>query len=126
MPHHPSNPLAPRPHTPRPEAGGSCPLPASAAVDRYFLEARGKLLEIAATLDRWDRCQEAQLARSDYRAVALREAIALLARTAPGLTADRVRQLLLLLSDHSLTPIPSAADGKAFGAPKPPDQSTSA
>jgi hypothetical protein len=43
------------------------PLPADAALDAYFLEARAKLLDVAAILDRITRGQNAPAVASDPR-----------------------------------------------------------
>ena len=45
------------------------------AVDRYFLEHRAKVLDIAAFLDRLDRCDSVQ---NDYRIDALRKCVKVL------------------------------------------------
>ncbi len=81
-------------------------------VDRYFLEHRAKLIDVAAFLDRLDRTREAG-APDDYRVAALRKALGVVAGSGP----ERARRVLELLSDPSATPIASAAGMKgAFGA----------
>jgi hypothetical protein len=44
-------------------------------IDRYFLEHRAKLIDLAAFLDRIDRAGETGEAESDYRISALLEAL---------------------------------------------------
>ncbi|MBT8484167.1 MAG: hypothetical protein HKO59_07370 [Phycisphaerales bacterium] len=81
-----------------------------AVVDRYFMEHRAKLLDVAAFLDRVER---GGAEGDDFRMAAFRRAVAVLAE--PG--ASRARRILELLSDPTDTPIDSAAGLKgAFGA----------
>ncbi|MCI0464822.1 MAG: hypothetical protein L0Z62_48480 [Gemmataceae bacterium] len=70
------------------------PLPAADALDRYFLEARCKLLDVAAILDRIDR-GGAQL--DDPRLAKVRQALAILHDTSAG-ESDRAEQLQQLFS----------------------------
>ena len=53
-------------------------LTASQTLDREFLEIRCRILDIAAALDRIDRCDRADPAQSDPRREQLAEAIRLL------------------------------------------------
>ena len=50
-------------------------LTATAALDRHFLEARGKLLEVAAILDRIDRGADRSKVENDNRLRTISEAI---------------------------------------------------
>lgn len=80
------------------------------------MEARCKLIEIAAFLDRVERSPGA----ADFRWDAFREALAELGRgvAAPG--DNRAEQVLLALSDPTLEPVPAAAGKGAVGAwPRP-------
>jgi hypothetical protein len=101
-----------------PSAASSCPLPARAVVDLYFMEHRAKLLDIAAFLDRLDRAaadptgRTGQKGHDDVRVRALRRALPLLLDGQP----DRVRRILELLSDHTVEPIPAAHTQSALGA----------
>lgn len=61
-------------------------------LDREFLTIRGKLLEVAAALDRVARCKDS--AEGDPRLAKLRETLEILGR--PG--ADRAKQMQLLFS----------------------------
>lgn len=78
-------------------------------MDLSFLEARGKLLEVAAFLDRLDRCE----GEEDFRIKSLRQAIPLLFQEGPG----RVRAILEILSDYSSEPIACSPGKAACGAP---------
>lgn len=92
---------------------GSCPLSAVEVVDRYFLENRARLLEIAAFFDRVERCADAATGRRDYRYVALREALAGLA----DFGGDACAEVLRALSDPTEAPIADASHMKgAAGA----------
>ena len=73
-------------------------LTAEKVLDKYFLDARCMLLEIAATLDRFDRAGEGQTGGSaDLRLQKLYESLAMLAdrKTTP----DRAERLLTVFSD---------------------------
>lgn len=73
------------------------PLPASAALDAYFLEARSKLLDVAAIFDRIDRGVGADAVGSDPRVARLRAAVEALLRTGPR--AERVQDIFSLQYD---------------------------
>lgn len=98
----------------QPNLQASCPLSRRAAIDLYFLEHRAKLLDLAAFLDRLDRCQPDADAGTaeDYRVAALRTGIAILLEASPG----RAKRIQELLSDPSDTPIPAAGIKGASGA----------
>ena len=87
-----------------------CPLPRDAVVDRYFLEHRAKLIDIAAFLDRVDRA-EAGNEKSDNRVVALRAAIPILLETRSG----RAGRILEWFSDLSSDPAASSGGKGAVG-----------
>ena len=89
--------------------GAGCPLPRGKVVDQYFMEHRAKLIDVAAFLDRLDRAGGD--GGDDFRVAAFRKAISILAETEPG----RARRVLELLSDHTDTPIESAAGLKGAG-----------
>ncbi len=96
----------------------TCPLPRDKVVDRYFLEHRAKLLDVAAFLDRLDRSAPGSdpgsdaSADEDFRVEAMQRAIALLIDE----KGERARRVLELLSDHSETPIDKAPMKGAKGA----------
>lgn len=86
-------------------------LSAKELLDEYFVENRNRLLEVAAFLDRMERADPAHTA-SDFRATALREAIASLASPSP----NHVDQIQQLLSDPTSEPIPALDRKSALGA----------
>lgn len=73
------------------------PLPAPKALDAYFHEARSKLLDVAAILDRLDRGQDATAAANDPRVAKLRQALQALLDG--GDRAERVQQIFSLAYD---------------------------
>lgn len=93
----------------------TCPLTRSQVLEQYFLEHRGKLIDIAAFLDRFDRAQPDATTADDFRLDALRRGLALLLET-EGCPADRAERLLKLWSDPSTEPIPAAHAKAAVGA----------
>lgn len=72
------------------------PLPAAQALDRYFLEARSKLLDLAAILDRIGRGEGA--VDADPRLERIREALDVL-RDKSGGRAERIQQIFSLPYD---------------------------
>ena len=70
------------------------PLPARAALDAYFLEARCKALDLAAILDRLDRGTGPGVA-DDPRLARLRRAVETLL-SAGGNRAERVQEIFSL------------------------------
>ena len=91
---------------------GSSPPPIAkrAVIDRYFLEHRAKVIDIAAFLDRIDRAQGE--GADDFRRTALEACCAILTDGKP----DRARRVLELLSDHTTEPIAKAPMKGATGA----------
>jgi len=80
-------------------------------LDLHFMDARCKLIDLAAFLDRVER----HPGEPDFRLAAFREALPILLSDRP----DRARAILEALSDHSKEPIPAATLQGAFGAPNP-------
>ena len=80
-------------------------------LDLQFIDARHKLIDLAAFLDRIDRHPGA----ADFRHEALKAAIPILLEERP----DRARAVLDAFSDHSREPIPKAVFQGALGAPMP-------
>ena len=76
-------------------------------LDLYFMDARAKLLDIAAFMDRVDRAE----GQEDFRMKAFRKTIAVL-----NARKDRAEKVLLSLSDPSKEPIPFATTKAASGA----------
>jgi len=73
------------------------PLPASRALDQFFLDARARLLDIAAILDRVDRGDGAV---NDPRMQRIHEAIAALQAGGPG-RAAAIQKIFSLEYDAS-------------------------
>lgn len=97
-----------------PSSPPALPLARESVIDRYFLEHRAKVLDVAAFLDRVDRATPASEAASseDFRLRSLRGAIAVLLDGEP----ERARRILELLSDPSSEPIEKAPMKGAKGA----------
>jgi hypothetical protein len=84
-----------------------------AVLDLYFIEARSKLIDLAAFLDRVDRAG----GEADFRLTALRAGLRELTREGvPAGGADRARRALTLLSDPTTEPLPAATVKSATGA----------
>ena len=81
-------------------------------IDRYYLEHRAKVLDIAAFLDRVDRCDSTEL---DFRMKSLQQCIQELQSDRVG----RTERILLLLSDQTTEPISHAGTKGASGAAPP-------
>ncbi|MDZ4830899.1 MAG: hypothetical protein SGJ09_11965 [Phycisphaerae bacterium] len=91
----------------------SVPIDRTAVVDRYFIEHRAKVLDIAAFLDRIDRAvPRTGAGQRDFRHDALLRAVAILLDG----KSDRARRVLESLSDPSTTPIAKAPMKGALGA----------
>ena len=80
-------------------------------LDLYFLEARSKLIDLAAFFDRLDRAQ----GEADFRLEALQRALEELKPK----ESPRAERVLLSLSDPSRDPIPTATTKAACGAWNP-------
>jgi hypothetical protein len=77
-------------------------------LDLYFMDARARLIDLAAFLDRVDRSDGVD----DFRIKGFRLAMTELGKNNP----DRARQVLLALSDPTTEPIPAATTKAASGA----------
>lgn len=77
-------------------------------LDLYFMDARCKLIEIAAFLDRVDRAGGAD----DFRITEFRKAM----RELDGKGVGRAEKVLLALSDPTAEPIAAATTKAACGA----------
>ena len=77
-------------------------------LDLYYMDARARLIDLAAFLDRVDRGE----GESDFRWDALRRAMTELAKAEPG----RAERVLLSLSDPTTEPIATAPGKGAVGA----------
>ena len=78
----------------------------SKVLDLYFVDARSKLIDVAAFLDRVERAE----GEDDYRLRAFRKALSALA--AEEASAGRAEKVLLAFSDPTTAPV-ERADGKA-------------
>lgn len=77
-------------------------------LDLYFLDARHKLLDVAAFLDRVDRAE----GEADFRLAALQRVL----RELPSWEERRAERTLLAFSDPTVDPIPQAPGKGAAGA----------
>ena len=77
-------------------------------LDLYFMDARSKLLDVAAFLDRVDRAE----GDADFRLGEFRKAMKCLEAAKPM----RAEKVLLTLSDTTTKPIPKATVKGAAGA----------
>lgn len=74
------------------------PLNAKSALETYFFEARCKILDLAAILDRIGRGEDASSVDEDPRLQKIREALAVLQDRSPA-RAERVQQIFSLQYD---------------------------
>jgi hypothetical protein len=77
-------------------------------LDLYFVDARHKLIDLAAFLDRVERAP----GPADFRLQAFRRALTKLT----GKNRQKARHVLLAFSDPTTKPIPHAPGKSAFGA----------
>jgi hypothetical protein len=77
-------------------------------LDLYFVDARFKLIDLAAFIDRVERAE----GEEDFRMQAFRKALAELGKSNGG----KARQMLLAFSDPTAEPIPKAEGKGAVGA----------
>ncbi len=77
-------------------------------LDLYYLDARARLIDLAAFLDRLDRAE----GNADFRSAAFRQALAQLQSKEPR----RAEGVLRALSDPTSEPIPAATTKSACGA----------
>jgi len=80
----------------------------SRITDLYFAEARSKLIDLAAFLDRIERSEGVD----DFRMKSFRAALKELGTPGP----DKARKILLSLSDPTEEPVPQAGTKSASGA----------
>jgi hypothetical protein len=74
------------------------PIPASQALDSFYLEARCKLLDLAGILDRIGRGMGANGVAEDARLARIRQALEILADQSGG-RAERIQQIFSLNYD---------------------------
>jgi hypothetical protein len=80
----------------------------SQVLDLYFMDARSKLIDLAAFIDRVDRAE----GKEDFRMKAFRQALTELSAR----HSDKAKQVLLAFSDPTTKPIAKAAGKGAVGA----------
>jgi hypothetical protein len=90
---------------------GSCPLAQRELIDEYFMEHRVKVLELAAFLDRLDRCADRD-GEDDFRLRATRAALAVLSDG----EGDRVMRAQMIFSDPRSELLPELDRKGAWGA----------
>jgi hypothetical protein len=90
----------------------SCPMTGVEITNQYFLDARSKLLDLAAFLDRMDRARDGDASKADFRMSALRGAIGELLSDQPG----RSKRIQELWSDPTAEPIVEPPGKGAMGA----------
>jgi hypothetical protein len=73
-------------------------LPATRALDQFFLDARCRLLDLAAILDRIGRGADAAAIATDPRTEKIRKAVAILESDAPN-KAELIQQLFSIAYD---------------------------
>ncbi len=76
------------------------PLPATRALDAFFLDARSRLLDVAAFLDRVGRGSDAAALQADPRMLKILHALEVI-RTQPAGRAEAVQKLFSLDYDPS-------------------------
>ena len=77
-------------------------------LDLYFMEARAKLIDLGAFIDRVERAGGDE----DFRMKAFRAALAKLGESAP----QKAKTILMIFSDPTTQPIPAATTKAASGA----------
>ena len=88
------------------------PMTAQEIIDLYFIENRSRVLDIASFLDRIDRYEGANEAKTDFRYQAIMKVIELLKESG----GNRTKSIQLALSDPTSEPLASAVGMKAWGA----------
>ena len=77
-------------------------------LDLYFMDARSKLIDLAAFIDRVERAG----GKEDFRMKAFRNALEELS----GANKEKAKRVLLSFSDPTTEPIPAATTKAACGA----------
>ena len=86
---------------------GTTPLSAKDLLDRYFIENRSRLIDLAAYLDRVERSAEFNDVKTDLRWIAIHNAIGILSQK----SSSRVQAIQVKLSDPSIDPL-AISDGR--------------
>ena len=91
----------------------TCPLDAQITLQKYFMENRSRLLDIAAFLDRVDRSQNRSAIENDFRLNAFQKALEEILKP----ESSRVERVHEVFSDLTDEPLDSAEGLKgAYGA----------
>ena len=77
-------------------------------LDLYYLDARARVIDLAAFFDRIDRAE----GEADFRLASLKQALALV----EGEEGERARKVLMSLSDPTVEPVAKASVKGAVGA----------
>ena len=77
-------------------------------LDLYFMDARSKLIDLAAFIDRVELAD----GKEDFRMAAFRQALSCLSQNRP----EKAKQVLLAFSDSTSDPIAVATTNAACGA----------
>src|SRR5260221_383838 len=77
------------------DAMNPTPLPAAKALDQFFLDARCRLLDLAAVLDRVGRGADAARIEADPRLAKIRQALEILGDQSGG-RAERIQKIFSL------------------------------
>jgi len=77
-------------------------------LDHYFMDARSKLIDLAAFIDRVELAE----GKGDFRMTAFRQALSRLGQNQP----EKAKQVLLAFSDPTSDPIAAATTKAACGA----------
>lgn len=89
----------------------SCPLSQQQLIDEYFMEARTKILDIAAFLDRLQRSVDSS-GNDDFRILAMKKAMQELNSDEAG----RVERVLMIFSDQNTELLEELDRKAAYGA----------
>ena len=89
------------------------PLTKKQLIEKNFSQYRNKVIEVAAFLDRLDRAKND--VHNDFRLQALSKSIEILNTR----NSNRVKKILMALSDPNLEPLKSLDIKSAYGAYKP-------
>lgn len=89
----------------------SCPLSQQELIDGFFMESRTKILDIAAFLDRLERCED-DSGSDDFRILAMKKAMQELNSNEPG----RVERVLMIFSDQNTDLLEELDRKAAYGA----------
>ena len=93
------------------DSKSQCCLTQQELIDRYFLEYRAKILDLAAYLDRLDRARELN-AEKEFRYRSLHRTLQTLATNVP----NRAEQVQMIFSDQNFEFLDDRDQQSAYGA----------